>query len=283
MFDPFLSSDHRWQRRRDPLRHQLVSGVVLVTAAANVVMQLSQPGVGRGVVESRVTSGSLVHHPWKRTRTTLSYVMIALFGSEDERSALAGAVDGQHRYVVSNEDSPLPYDARDPELQLWVGACMYLGALQGYELLQGEASETVRRNILERCGRFATTLQVAPTDWPADLDAFAAYWERAVATTAVDEETRRYLRGLLDLTFTPRWLRRIFGRAHAQLGAGFLGPHFRSLLGLAWSPADERRFGRWCHVLRLVNRCLPRPLREVPWNLFEYDARRRIRRGRPLV
>nr|MDT0524653.1 hypothetical protein [Streptomyces sp. DSM 41633] len=32
--------------------------------AANVIMQLSAPGVGYGVVESSVDSGNLLKHPW---------------------------------------------------------------------------------------------------------------------------------------------------------------------------------------------------------------------------
>src|SRR6476660_6999398 len=34
--------------------------------AANVIMQLSWPEVGHGVVESKVDSGNLLKHPWKR-------------------------------------------------------------------------------------------------------------------------------------------------------------------------------------------------------------------------
>ena len=36
---------------------------------ANVIMQLSWPPVGHGVVESKVDSGNLLKHPWKRART----------------------------------------------------------------------------------------------------------------------------------------------------------------------------------------------------------------------
>ena len=51
-------------------------------AAANVVMQLAVPGVGYGVVESKVDSGSILKHPWKRLRTTSQYLAVAVFGSE---------------------------------------------------------------------------------------------------------------------------------------------------------------------------------------------------------
>ncbi|CAM3339813.1 hypothetical protein BHQ20_28140 [Mycobacterium intermedium] len=43
---------------------------------ANVIMQLSWPGVGYGVVESKVDSGNILKHPWKRARTTLQYLAL---------------------------------------------------------------------------------------------------------------------------------------------------------------------------------------------------------------
>jgi uncharacterized protein (DUF2236 family) len=46
--------------------------------AANVIMQLSWPGLGYTVAESAVHTGSLLKHPWKRARTTLQYVAVIL-------------------------------------------------------------------------------------------------------------------------------------------------------------------------------------------------------------
>lgn len=63
--------------------------------AANVIMQLSRPGVGHGVVESRVDSGNLMKHPWKRARTTFQYLAVAIFGTDGDRAAFREAVDGR--------------------------------------------------------------------------------------------------------------------------------------------------------------------------------------------
>ena len=49
--------------------------------AANVIMQLSWPQVGYGVVESKVDSGDLLKHPWKRARTTFQYLAVAILGT----------------------------------------------------------------------------------------------------------------------------------------------------------------------------------------------------------
>jgi len=75
--------------------------------AANVIMQLALPGVGYGVVESKVDSGSLMKHPWKRARTTFQYLAVALIGSDEDRKIFRGAVNEAHRQVKSSPESPL--------------------------------------------------------------------------------------------------------------------------------------------------------------------------------
>ena len=61
-------------------------------AAANVVMQLGWPEVGYGVMESKVESGALMKHPWKRARTTSQYLAVAVLGTDEELCAPAREV-----------------------------------------------------------------------------------------------------------------------------------------------------------------------------------------------
>ncbi|MBU6514728.1 MAG: DUF2236 domain-containing protein [Acidobacteriota bacterium] len=256
---------------------------MLMPAAANVVMQLSRPGVGRGVAESRVASGSLMRRPLKRLRTTLAYIWVALYGSEDERREMRRGVDAQHRHVRSRPDDEVAYDAYDAELQLWVATCMFVGSLQGYETLYGRANEEVDDTLLAQCSRFATTLQVPAGQWPRDRAAFDHYWSDAMEQVAVDEVTRAYLGDFLDLVFLPRPLAWTLRPLHRLLTIGYLAPSFREVLGWSWSPRDERRFGRVCAAAKWVNRVAPGPIGAFPWNLVRFDTRRRIARRRPLV
>ena len=52
-------------------------GIALLAGSANVIMQLALPGVGYGVMESRVESGRIDRHPIKRARTTFTYLAVA--------------------------------------------------------------------------------------------------------------------------------------------------------------------------------------------------------------
>ena len=267
----------------DDLRKFVMNGFALAPAGANVIMQLSRLAVGRGIVESRVESGSLHRHPFKRTRTTLGYVMIALMGTADERTALRREVGRQHRFVVSDANSPVPYSAFDPELQLWVAACMYHGVEDSVRFLYGATPPSTFDALYRHCGRFATTLQVPASMWPADRAAFDDYWTASIQHVAMDDVTRDYLYGIASLAFLPAPIAWLLGPAHRFITTGFLPPRFRDELGLTWSARRQMAFQASTALLCVVNRLLPRSLREFPWNASLNDARRRLGSGRSFV
>ena len=260
-------------------RRRRLSGLTLALGGANVIMQLSMLPVGRGVFESTVESGSLHRHPVKRTRTTLGYVMIAMFGTDHERRVLRAEVNRQHRAVRSDPVSPVAYDAFDPALQLWVAACMYRGVLDAETFLYGAPGDEVADQLYRASARFATTLQVPSDAWPEDREAFERYWETALGSIELDDDTRAFLYGVASLDFLPRFVRWPFVGAHRLITTGFLPEPFRELLGLPFGRVCQRLFRWWCAGAVFVNSLTPQPLRGFPWNLALWDARRRIRRG----
>jgi uncharacterized protein (DUF2236 family) len=265
------------------LRRRLISGLALAPAGANVIMQLSRLPIGHAIAESKVESGSLRHHPLKRTRTTLAFIMVALFGSDHERTVLRGEINAQHRRVRSDDESAVPYDALDPELQLWVAACMFHGVVDTVTMLYGPVSDQAFVALLKRCAPFATTLQVSVSRWPTNRSNFEQYWDEALRDVRMDDVTRAYLQGLASLDFLPAPLARLLGPSHRFLTIGFLASPFRDELGLTWSAKDEARFQRLVTRAAFINRYLPRVVREFPWNLIEYDTHRRIARGRSVL
>ena len=75
----------------------LLNPAATLLPAANVIMQLSLPGVGYGVLESRVDSGNVYKHPFKRARTTTTYLAVATIGTETDRLLIRAAVDRLQR------------------------------------------------------------------------------------------------------------------------------------------------------------------------------------------
>ena len=258
-----------------------ISGMALAAAAANVVMQLSRLPIGHGVAESTVDSGRVDKHPVKRARTTLSYIAVAMLGTEAEREAMRREVNRAHRHVRAK--APVAYNAFDRELQLWVAACLYVGVEMIYAMLYGEPSEEEAAELYRYGARFGTTLQVAPEMWPPDRAAFEDYWRAGLEKIEMDDVTRRYLRDLTELRFLHAPVRLALGRSHTFLTLGVLPQPFRDELGLPWTPRDQARFDRMTRWLAKLNRATPRPLRQLPMRLYLWDCRRRLRTGRPVV
>lgn len=168
-----------------------------LAGVANVVMQLSWAPVGHGVMESQVPTGRLTHHPVKRFRTTLTYIAVAMLGTDEERAQYRDAVNSAHRQVRSTSASSVRYNALWPELQLWVAACMYRGAVDVHTRLHGPIEPAAADAFYRHAARFGTTLQMRQRMWPADRAAFDLYWEEALGRVAIDPAVRAYLHGLV--------------------------------------------------------------------------------------
>ncbi|MDT5119682.1 MAG: hypothetical protein QOE30_5421 [Mycobacterium sp.] len=262
-------------------------GVALLAGPANVIMQLARPGVGYGVLESRVESGRVDRHPIKRARTTFTYLAVATNGSDAQKAAFRKAVNGAHAQVYSTDESPVKYNAFDKDLQMWVAACLYKGAVDVYRTFIGEMDdETADRHYAEGMS-LGTTLQVPAAMWPADRAAFDRYWQESLDLVHIDDTVREYLFPIAASRVRgvklPGPLQRWSDGSALLITTGFLPQRFRDEMRLPWDAKRQRRFDRLMAVLRTVNHLMPRFVRQFPFNVLLRDLDRRIRTGRPLV
>jgi uncharacterized protein (DUF2236 family) len=262
-------------------------GVALLAGPANVIMQLARPGVGYGVLESRVEGGRVDRHPIKRARTTFTYLAVATNGSDAQKAAFRKAVNGAHAQVYSTDESPVKYNAFDKDLQMWVAACLYKGAVDVYRTFIGEMDdETADRHYAEGMS-LGTTLQVPAAMWPADRAAFDRYWQESLELVHIDDTVRDYLVPIAASRVRgvklPGPLQRWSDGSALLITTGFLPQRFRDEMRLPWDAKRQRRFDRLMSVLRTVNHLMPRFVRQFPFNVLLRDLDRRIRTGRPLV
>lgn len=265
------------------VRDDAIIGMGLIAGAANVIMQLSWPGVGYGVLESKVESGNIFKHPVKRTRTTLTYLAVAFLGTPREKELYRDAVNTSHVHVRSDESSPVKYNAFDPRLQLWVAACLYRGVEDVGDLFGPDLTEEEQEARYQEASTLATTLQVPRSRWPEDRKAFEEYWQDGLANVHIDDTIRRYLTDIAMARFLPAPFPQLFGRLNLFVTTGFLPPRFREEMRLPWNDRRQRRWARLMRVLRGVVDVLPGPLRRFPYNVCLIDLRVRVRFGRPLV
>lgn len=250
--------------------------------AANVVMQLANPGVAYGVMESKVDSGNLYKHPFKRARTTFTYIAVTIAGNAQDRRVYRDAVNAAHVQVRSGPQSPVRYNAFDPALQLWVATCM-AAVFEDTRKLRGGRSRHDPETVHRAASVFATTLQVPPEMWPADRAAADRYWQEQLDRLDFDERMRSYLIGIARLTFLPAPISALFGGWNLFMTLGYLPPQLREKLGFRWSGAQQRRFDRWQRVFGVLDLFTPRFLTRLGVQAVVWDMRLRHRIGATVV
>jgi uncharacterized protein (DUF2236 family) len=261
----------------------LLNPAATLLPAANVIMQLSLPGVGYGVLESPVDSGNVYKHPIKRARTTGTYLAVATIGTESDRELIRGAIDVAHRQVRSTSSSPVSYNAFDPKLQLWVASCLYRYFVDQHEFLHGPLDDTSADAVYRDAKRLGTTLQVPERMWPPDRVAFDEYWKRSLDELRIDPPVREHLRGVASVAFLPWPLRALVGPFNLFATTGFLAPEFRAMMRLDWSRSQQRRFEWLLAALRAADRVIPHRTWILGYEVYLWDMRSRARRGRRIV
>ncbi|WP_245535356.1 oxygenase MpaB family protein [Segniliparus rotundus] len=259
-------------------------------AVANVIMQLGVRPVGYGVYESVVESGRLDKRPIKRGRTTFTYLAVAMLGSEAERNAYHSAVNRVHAQVnsknvarVTGSKGPAEYNAFDPELQLWVAACLFKGALDIVRLMsRPPLSAAAEEEILRVCAPLATTLQVPADAWPKTMAEFDAYWAEQEERIQIDEPVRDMLDNIAGARFL-RGLGLAFGWINRYFTAAFLPPKFREQMRYSWGPARQGVFRGIVAGNRVLCAATPRSVRMLPTTAFLWDLRRRMEKAESLV
>jgi uncharacterized protein (DUF2236 family) len=272
---------------RPPIFDNGIPGIALLAGPANVIMQLGHPAVGYGVKESRVESGRIDRHPIKRARTTFTYLAVATRGNVEQQKAFRKAVTAAHAQVFSTEDSPVKYKALDPELQLWVAACLYKGGLDVRRMFIGEMDEDTADEHYRDSMALGTMLQVRPEMWPADRFAFDKYWDEQLEKIHIDDTIREFLYPIAVArlgSFRMPWpIQNVNESLALLITTGFLPQRFRDEMKLDWNQVKQREFDALMTAIRLSGNLVPSFVRNFPFNLLLHDVNWRMRTGRPLV
>ncbi|OBB32581.1 hypothetical protein A5792_02520 [Mycolicibacterium peregrinum] len=261
----------------------LLNPAAALLPAANVIMQLSSPGVGYGVLESPVDSGNVYQHPFKRARTTGTYLAAATMGTDADRALLRDQIDKVHALVRSRAGSPVSYNAFDPRLQLWVAACLYRYYVDMHEFLYGPLDKESADAVYADARTLGTTLQVRDEIWPEDRDAFDTYWKQSLQGLRIDPPVREHLHGVAAMAFLPAPLRLLAGRFNLFATTGFLPAEFRSHMQMRWTADQQRRFEWLLSGLRVADRVIPHEVWLLGYQIYLWDMRIRDRLGKRVV
>lgn len=233
-------------------------GILLAGGARAILLQLANPAVGRGVAEH----SDFARRPLQRLRNTLTYIYVVVYGSPGDLDALTRLVDTTHATVRGAS-----YDARDPQLQLWVAATLYDTAITLYEQVYGPLGDDDADAIYRDYERLGSSLQMPEDLWPSDRAAFASYWADAEAKLSTDPATLAAAHDVLQPKAGPIWLRA--GMPLARLiTASLLTPDQRAMFDLPWNQTRQRRYTVAIKVIAAVYPRVPDRLRQWPKNYY---------------
>lgn len=251
---------------------------------ANVVMQLANPAVGYGVVESRVERGRGDLRPIKRARTTAQYLAVATLGSREDRRFFHESVHRIHAQVTSTESSPVSYNANHAGYQMWVALCLVRYYTDQFEMIHGPLTEAELDHIVDIARPLGTTLNVPDARWPSSWAEYETQFAEGLEDVSIDDTVRDYLQSLADF----RVLEVRMGRV-GTLASKIVGPWNLSMSKFAvprrireemrWeiTPADLRRRRRVVAVSTALGAVLPAPLRVYyALNLLDLRVRRAL-------
>jgi uncharacterized protein (DUF2236 family) len=223
-------------------------------------MQAAHPLVLAGARQS----GFYERNPWKRLERTLHLTYTITFGTRQEALDAARRINRVHEDVHGiDEVTGLPYDAFDPDLLLWVHACLVESQLLFERLTVGRLDDEGRERFHREQMAGAELLGLDRSMIPPTVPDLRAYVERVVTsgTLRVGADTRK----VADLIRTPPadvpW--RPVLKQVARWAFATLPPGLRELYGVRWNPVRELNLRGSLLSLRLIRPLLPRTYREI--------------------
>lgn len=244
---------------------------VLFGGARALLMHAAHPLVIAGARES----GFYDRNPWRRLERTLALTYALTFGTRTEALWAADRINEVHRAVHGiDRATGKPYDALDPDLLLWVHACLVDSALLFERLTVGRLSAAERERFHREQMVPAELLGLPRERIPATVAQLRSYIADVVAGDAllVTDAARR----VAQLVRTPprdaEW-RPVLG-AVSWWAFGTLPGRLRAMYGVGWGPGRAMLLRASLAALRAGRPAIPRRFR---WILPAQQASARSR------
>ena len=187
---------------------------------------------------------AIFDRPRTRYDRTLRYFAMCAFAGSHETMRAADVLVKVHSKAIGIEPySGRPYDANDPDSQLWIHLTGWHSILYAYEKYgPGRLTPEEEAQYWEECARCAELQTCDPADVPRNREELRAYYERMRPQLAGSELARNAMNHLLQadvmLPPMPRVLRpgsRIVARALRIATIATLPRWMRELSGLRQS------------------------------------------------
>ena len=233
---------------------------VLFGGARALLMQAAHPLVLAGARQT----GMYERNPWKRLERTLALQYTLTFGSRAEARAAAERINRVHREISGvDEVTGLRYDAMDPELLLWVHACLVDSSLLFEELTVGALTAQERERFHREQMLSVELLGLPRRRIPRTVGTLRRYIDRTIAsgTVRVTDDSLAVARLIAEPPKGIPW--RPVLRAVSRWAFATLPPELRRQYGVRWNPLRELELRSSLTALRLFRPIIPDRFRRI--------------------
>lgn len=240
---------------------------LLLGGPAALLLQVAHPLVAAGVSDH----SDFRVRPYERLQATLAATLSITFGDTPQAEAAAARVAATHARVkgrLSRKVGPFaagtPYDARNPELALWVHATLVETGLDTYARFVRPLPFRLRERYYEDAKPFAALFGAGEAVMPRSYGAFRAYFARMLESPVltVGEEAKVLARHILNPP-VPAPLRPAL-TMFKMTATDLLPPRLRRDFGLRWTARDRAVLGGFSRAARLALPLTPTALRYWP-------------------
>lgn len=251
-----------WRVMREPL--------LLLGASRALLVQVAHPLVAQGALDHSDFTGD----PIGRFQRTVAWVTTVVFGTGAEAREATREINQMHRHVVGSLPrthatpswgSGTTYEARDPELILWVHAALVESMLATHDAMIGGLSGRQRDRFVREWDTVVRMMGLPRgTGWRGADDMMSWMRQRIDEGVALPGAGSR---SVADVILVPRLgLRGPRGLAELTgfITAGLLPGEIRRHYGIGWGPAHEAAHRALQLSLRGARTVMPRALRVSP-------------------
>ena len=250
--------------------------LLLAAGPRALLMQIAHPLIAEGVDQH----SDFRADPWRRLQGTLRSYLAIVYGTTSAARAEIRRLNALHRSVSGPVRDPFAraatgitsYEARDPDLSLWVHATLVDATIVAYEAWIGRLSADDRAAYYAETRPIGRAFGIPESSLPANFDAFVAYLDRQLGPGGpirVSPTARELARTILAPPLGP--LHPALGPIPATAYAwtmwpalALLPPSIRDGFGIRWGRREQAvaawlslGFRAWRPILPVGFRTMP--------------------------
>lgn len=241
--------------------------VVLLGGTRAVLMQLAHPLVALGVSNH----SSYMTDPFGRAERTFVLGEKLTFGSTRIAHQAARTINQLHKHVHGHLSTDAgafaqgtPYDARDPELLLWVHATLVDTLLLSYKVFVGPLTPAEEEQYYQESKAVAHLLGLSEQHMPQGIADLTHYVHEMVHSNRLAPTLQARTLAYQTLFPPANSLLRPLMHLNLHITNALLPQPVREIYDLEWTRSQQRRFDAAARTTRLLVPHLPTTLRELP-------------------